>query len=444
MAKIPYASVVGSLMYAMVCTRPDIAHVVAVISRLMSNPGKAHWEAVKWLLRYLKGTSKMALFFKGKDAILKGFSYDNLGGCKETYKSTTGYVLTMGDTAICWKYRLQKSAALSTIEAEYMAAAEVSKELVWLRTILEELGREQTDYPLYCDNESAVKLAKNHVYHVSDGTIRLNNIMGDRNLADMFTKVVTLEKLKLCVASVEYYAEIRDQVFDVDKNIVKIKVVCCSPEKIRDKLCYKGGGSIQSIEIIEKPKPPQPAGDKPKDADKPKPAADKPKDAGKPKEPEKPKAADKPKEPQKPKPADKPKEPEKPKPAEKPKDSGKPPEPDKAKPKDAEKPKEAPKKPDAGPSPDVAKMVYEPIHGYPQMYPPSGYPMVGYGQYYDHGYGGAPFQHGYGMPIAPPPPPPSYGGFGYDNGYHGYNGNRSHYNSNDYGGQEDGEGCSIM
>ncbi|XP_076898341.1 uncharacterized protein LOC143551882 [Bidens hawaiensis] len=248
--------------------------------------------------------------------------------------------------------------------------------------------------------------------------------------------------------------QIRDQVFDVDKNTVKIKVVCCSPEKIRDKLCYKGGGAIQSIEIIEKPKPagdklkegdkPKPAGDKPKEADKPKPAADKPKDAGKPKEPEKPKAADKPKEPQKPKPADKPKETEKPKPAEKPKDSGKPPEPDKAKPKDAEKPKEAPKKPDAGPSPDVAKMVYEPVHGYPQMYPPSGYPMVGYGQYYDHGCGGAPFQHGYGMPIAPPPPPPSYGGFGYDNGYNGYNGNRNHYTGNDYGGQEDDEGCSIM
>ncbi|KAI7725282.1 hypothetical protein M8C21_031956 [Ambrosia artemisiifolia] len=214
--------------------------------------------------------------------------------------------------------------------------------------------------------------------------------------------------------------QIRDQVFDVDKNKVKIIVVCCSPESIRDKLCYKGGGAIQSIEIIEKPPAkPKPPGEKP--PEKPKPPGEKP--------PEKPKPpAEKPQEKPKP-PADKPKPP-----ADKPPEKPKPPA---DKPKD-DKPKDAPKKPD-GPNPDVAKMVYEPVHGYPQMYPPSAYPMVGYGQYYDQGYGGAPFQHGYGMPIAPPPPPPSYVGFGYDNGYNGYNGNRNHY-----GGEEDGEGCSIM
>lgn len=259
--------------------------------------------------------------------------------------------------------------------------------------------------------------------------------------------------------------EIRDQLFDVEKNKVKIMVVCCSPEKIREKLCYKGNGAIQSIEIIEKKEPekPKPAADKPKEPEKAKPAsADKPKEpvkakpaaAEKPKEPEKakpaadkPKEAAKPKEPEKPKANDKPKEPEKPKAADKPKDAGKPPE----KPKDAEKPKEgdkpaaaAPaKKPDAGPNPDVAKMVYEPVHGYSQMYPSSGYPMIGYGQYYDQGYGGPQYQHGYGMPLLTPPP--SYGGFGaYEQGYNGYNDNRSHHSSNHYGGEEDGEGCSIM
>ncbi|KAM0049099.1 putative heavy metal-associated domain superfamily [Helianthus debilis subsp. tardiflorus] len=238
--------------------------------------------------------------------------------------------------------------------------------------------------------------------------------------------------------------QIRDQMFDVEKNKVKIIVVCCSPEKIRDKLCYKGGGAIQSIEIIEKP--PGPPGDKPKPpADKPKPPADKPKPPGDKPPADKPKPpADKPADKPKP-PADKPKPPgDKPppekKPDQKPADKPKPPA---DKPKDGDKPKEAPKKADAGPGPDVAKMVYEPVHGYPQMYPPSAYPMVGYGQYYDQGYGGAPFQHGYGMPIAaPPPPPPSYGGFGYDNGYNGYNGYNG--NRNHYGGEEDGEGCSIM
>lgn len=217
MAKVPYASAVGSLMYAMVCTRPDIAHAMGVVSRFMSDPGKEHWKGVKWILRYLKGTQNMGLCFKGKDAILRGYTDADLGGCKDTFKSTTGYIFTVGGTAVSWMSKLQKSVALSTTEAEYMAVAEASKELIWLKTFLEELGKQQANYSLYCDNESAVKLAKNPVYHgktkhigmryhfvrdlISEGTISLKNISGASNPADMFTKSVVLEKLKLCVAS---------------------------------------------------------------------------------------------------------------------------------------------------------------------------------------------------------------------------------------------------
>ena len=100
MAKVTYASAVGSLMYAIVCTRPDIAHAVGVVSRFMSNPGKEHWEAVKWLLRYLKGTSKIALCYNKKEVILEGFSDADLGGCLDTRKSTTGYIFTLGGTAV--------------------------------------------------------------------------------------------------------------------------------------------------------------------------------------------------------------------------------------------------------------------------------------------------------------------------------------------------------
>jgi hypothetical protein len=70
MSKVPYSSTVGSLMYAMVCTRPDIAHAVGVVSRYMNNPGKEHWEAVKWILRYLRGTATHALCFEGSDTFL--------------------------------------------------------------------------------------------------------------------------------------------------------------------------------------------------------------------------------------------------------------------------------------------------------------------------------------------------------------------------------------
>ena len=73
MAMMPYASAVGSLMYAMICTRPDIAHAVGVVSRFMSNPGKLHWEAVKWVLRYLKGTSSRVLCFGRSKLLLQGF-----------------------------------------------------------------------------------------------------------------------------------------------------------------------------------------------------------------------------------------------------------------------------------------------------------------------------------------------------------------------------------
>ncbi|KAD5961972.1 hypothetical protein E3N88_13445 [Mikania micrantha] len=207
MAKVPYASAVGSLMYAMVCTRPDIAHAVGVVSRYMSNPGKEHWEAVKWLLRYLKGTSKMGLCFKGKDTVLRGYTDADLGGCKESYKSTTGYVFSVGGTAVSWMSRLQRSVALSTTEVEYMAAAEASKELIWLKNFLEELGKKQPDSPLYCDNQSAIHLGKNPVFHgktkhiqlryhfirglISDGTLMLEKIRGTDNPADMLTKTKT-------------------------------------------------------------------------------------------------------------------------------------------------------------------------------------------------------------------------------------------------------------
>ena len=84
MAKAPYASAVDSLMYAIVCTRPDIAQAVGVISPFMSNPGKDHWEGVKWLLRYLKGTSDVCLVYRKKEAVLEDFADANLGGCEDS------------------------------------------------------------------------------------------------------------------------------------------------------------------------------------------------------------------------------------------------------------------------------------------------------------------------------------------------------------------------
>ncbi|RDX69178.1 hypothetical protein CR513_51740, partial [Mucuna pruriens] len=93
MSRVPYASIVGSLMYAMVCTRPDIAHVVGTISSFLSNPGREHWNAVKWILRYLHDTSDLRLFFGGNKPTLVGYSESDMAGDIDSRKSTLGYLI---------------------------------------------------------------------------------------------------------------------------------------------------------------------------------------------------------------------------------------------------------------------------------------------------------------------------------------------------------------
>ncbi|RVX14680.1 Retrovirus-related Pol polyprotein from transposon TNT 1-94 [Vitis vinifera] len=218
MSKVPYASAIGSLMYAMVCTRPDIAHAVGVVSRFMSMPGKQHWEAVKWILRYLKGSLDTCLCFTGASLKLQGYVDADFAGDIDSRKSTTGFVFTLGGTAISWTSNLQKIVTLSTTEAEYVAATEAGKEMIWLHGFLDELGKKQEMGILHSDSQSAIFLAKNSAFHskskhiqtkyhfirylVEDKLVILEKICGSKNPADMLTKGVTIEKLKLCAASI--------------------------------------------------------------------------------------------------------------------------------------------------------------------------------------------------------------------------------------------------
>eukprot|EP00253_Pinus_taeda_P028006 PITA_28006 len=119
MSKIPYASAVGSLMYAMVCTRPDIAYSMGVVSRFLSNLGKQHWQAVKWILRYLKGTSHYCLCFCHDETVLVGFTDADMAGDMDTRMSTTSYLYTFAGATVSWVSRLQRIVAISTIEVEY-------------------------------------------------------------------------------------------------------------------------------------------------------------------------------------------------------------------------------------------------------------------------------------------------------------------------------------
>jgi hypothetical protein len=217
MSKVSYASAVGCLMYAMVCTRPDLAHAVSVVSKYMANPGKQHWDAVKWIFRYLKGTTDYGITFvrQKSDLSVVGYVDADYAGDLDDRRSTTGYVFTLTGGPICWKSMIQSTVAMSTTEVEYMAAAEAAKEALWLTGLVKELGIQQGGVSLHCDSQSAIYLAKNQVYHartkhidvrfhkirelVATGELLLEKIHTSENAADMLTKPITADKFKHCL-----------------------------------------------------------------------------------------------------------------------------------------------------------------------------------------------------------------------------------------------------
>jgi hypothetical protein len=117
MSRVPYSSTVGSLMYAMVCTRPNIPHTVGVVRRYMNNLCKEHWEAVKCILGYLRGIATNALCFGSLDTILEGYVDSSMVGDKYSRRSTTMYFLTIGVITVSWISKLQKVVAISTTKA---------------------------------------------------------------------------------------------------------------------------------------------------------------------------------------------------------------------------------------------------------------------------------------------------------------------------------------
>ena len=139
MRRVPYASAVGSLMYAILCTRPDICYAVGIVSRFQSNPGLDHWIAVKHILKYLRRTRNYMLVYSSQDLIPTGYTDSDFQSDKDTRKSTSGSVFTLGGGAIVWRSIKQYSTVDSTVEAEYIAACEAAKEAVWLKKLFTDL-----------------------------------------------------------------------------------------------------------------------------------------------------------------------------------------------------------------------------------------------------------------------------------------------------------------
>ena len=162
-----YQAVIGSLLYASVATRPDLAASVGVLSKFAIKPSNDHWTGVKRVLRYIQGTLKYGLrFIHSDDFTLLGYSDSDWAGDKDSRKSTSGYIFTLGGSPISWRSTKQSVVALSTTEAEYIALSQAAQEAVWLRHLFTNMKLKISNPTvLFEDNESAIALSKNPRCH---------------------------------------------------------------------------------------------------------------------------------------------------------------------------------------------------------------------------------------------------------------------------------------
>jgi len=214
MDRVPYASAVGSIMYAMTCTRPDVSYALSMVSRYQGNPGRPHWIAVKNILKYLRRTKDWVLTLGGSDTLrVNGYSDASFQTDRDNFRSQSGWVFLLNGGAVTWKSSKQETVADSTCESEYIAASEASKEAAWLRNFIGDLGvvpTIQEPMELFCDNEGAVALTKEprdhgrsrHIdrkYHlirhkVEEGHLIVKRVSSEDNPTDPFTKGLSKAK----------------------------------------------------------------------------------------------------------------------------------------------------------------------------------------------------------------------------------------------------------
>ena len=214
MSKIPYASAIGSIMYAMLCTRPDVSYALSVTSRHQVDPGESHWIAVKNILKYLRRTKDTFLIYGGEEElIVTGYTDASFQTDKDDYRSQSGFVFCLNGGAVSWKSSKQATVADSTTEAEYIAASEAAKEAVWIKKFITELGVVPSiadPLELYCDNNGAIAQAKEPRSHqrskhilrrfhlireiIERGDVKICRVPTDDNIADPLTKPLTQQR----------------------------------------------------------------------------------------------------------------------------------------------------------------------------------------------------------------------------------------------------------
>lgn len=214
----PYRELVGGLIYLANATRPDIAFAASTLSRFCTDPGKDHWITAKRILRYLKATSQYGIIYDKDGRCLTAYTDSDWAGDIDDRKSCSGNVLILSTGPISWKSKKQTSVALSTMEAEYAALSEVSREIVYIKRLLIHMGFEKYVTPpidVFCDNQSAIQLSKNAVYHkrskhidinfhftrdlVEAKEIEIHYLQTDLMLGDILTKPLIKHKHIKCV-----------------------------------------------------------------------------------------------------------------------------------------------------------------------------------------------------------------------------------------------------
>ncbi|XP_057545880.1 secreted RxLR effector protein 161-like, partial [Amaranthus tricolor] len=201
---------IGSLLY-LTASHPDIMFSVCLCARFQANPKESHLTAVKRIFRYLHGTKDFGLWYPSCGNFgLIGFSDADYAGYKVDRKSTSGSCQFLGNSLISWYSKKQNSVALSTAEAEYIAAGACCSHILWIAQQLRDLGIDLKGIPIKCDNTSAICITKNPVQHsrtkhievrhhfirdhVEKGNISLSFIPTENQLADIFTKPLSVDR----------------------------------------------------------------------------------------------------------------------------------------------------------------------------------------------------------------------------------------------------------
>lgn len=208
-----YRSLIGSLLY-LTSTRPDLMFATSTLSRFMQNPSQVHFGAAKRVLRYVQGTLKYDISFKSCFySKLIGYTDSDWASSIDDMKSTLDYCFNLGSRIFSWGSKKQGSVAQSTVEAEYVATANVVNQAIWLTRILEDMGaKQQLPVEILCDNKSVIAMEKNPVYHsrtkhiaikyhyvrevIANGDVVLKYCKSEEQLADIFTNALPRDKFQ--------------------------------------------------------------------------------------------------------------------------------------------------------------------------------------------------------------------------------------------------------